>query len=65
MTEMVPYLIWAQEIWAPRNLILKKFGPRMKIILMLGPKFLEDQIPWGPNFSGTKFLGDQKSQEPK
>ena len=55
---MVPDLIWApdffgpQEIWALRNLVPKKFGPRMKIII------------WH-FYAGTKFLGDQKSQGPK
>ena len=76
---MVPNLIWApvffgpQEVWSLRNLVPKKFEPRMKIITRLfhaGTKFLEGQIPWGPNFlgpkkdSGPNEIGDHFSYSP-
>ena len=61
---MVPNLIWApdffgpREIWSPRSLVPKKFGPRMKIITWLflaGPKLLWAQISQGPNEIGDHF----------
>ena len=68
-----PEKFWPQEVWSLRNMEPKKFGTRMKIITWhfhagpkhLRPKFLGDQISWEPNFLGTKFLGDPKSQGPK
>ena len=68
---MVSDLIWApdffgpQEIWSLRNLVPKKFDPRVKFITWLfhaGPKLLRDQISC---LLGLKFLGDQKIQGPK
>ena len=66
---MVPDLIWVphffgpeKEIWALRNLGPKKFGPRIKIIILQfhqGTKFLEDQLSWGQNILGSKFLRAQ------
>jgi hypothetical protein len=58
LTEMVSNLIGAPDFWSTRNLVPKKFGSRMKIILqhlMQGPNF------GGPNFLGTKFLKVQNS----
>ena len=56
------------KTWAPISLVPDKFGPFMKIIIHhfhAGTIFWGDQIYWGPNFSGPKFLGDQKSQGSK
>ena len=71
---MVPNLIWApdffnsQKIWAPRSLDPEKFGPH-EIWSLHENHYMaflcRDQASWGPNFSGPKFLGDQKGQGPK
>ena len=62
---MVPDLIWApdifgpREIWSPRNLVPEKFGPCMKKPcddFHAGTKFLEAHIFRGPNY----FVKDQK-----
>ena len=67
---MVPDLIWApdcfgpQEIWFPRNLVLKKFGlPEIWATIMIfmqepnfpAPKFPSAQISWGPKKSGAQM----------
>ena len=60
-----PEKFGSQEIWTPRNLGPKKFEPHIKIITWNfpeGTKFLGDQTSRGPNFSLTKFLGDQERQ---
>ena len=70
ITEMVPDLILGpdffgpQEIWSPRI-----SGPAWNLHVMifmrgpnfLGTKFLGNQIFWGPNFFRSKFLKDQIS----
>ena len=71
---MVPNLIWAsyffgpREIWAPKHLSPKKFGPLMKMQcndFHAGTKFPGDHISWETNFVGTNFFKDQKSKRQK
>ena len=68
VTELVPELIWApelfgpQEIWSLRNLDPEKFWPLMKKPcdgFHAGTKFIGAHISWGPNFLGPKFHGAQ------
>ena len=63
ITEVVLDLIWdsdfigPQEIWAPRNLVPKKFGLFMKLPyndFYAGPKLLRALISQGSNFMGPK-----------
>ena len=72
--KMIPNLIWApdffgpQELWSLANLVPKKFGLPMKIIIWhfyVGTKSLGAPIFRGSNFLGTKFLKDHISWEPK
>ena len=64
MTEMVPYLIWAQEIWAPRSLGPKKLDPQEIWSTHENHFNAWTKISRGPNSLGTKFLGNQISREP-
>ena len=74
-TEVVSNLIWApdffgpREIWAPRSLVPEEYGPQeiwsphenhhmaffMQGPNFLGSKFLGDQISWGPKKSGAQM----------
>ena len=48
---LVPYFFEFREMWAPRNLVPKRFVHCMKIIIW---HYIQ-----GPNFSGPKSLGAQ------
>ena len=65
-----PDFFGPQDIWSPRNLGPEKFGPQecwslhedakyimifMQGINYSGPKFLRDQISWGPKMSGAQM----------
>ena len=50
-------------LWSPRNLGPKKFGLHIKIIICIAILW-RDYISWVTNFSGPKFLGDQKVRGP-
>ena len=62
-----PDFFGPREIWSPKNLVPRKFDPCMKIIICRDqaywgpnfnfwrPKFLGDQISWGPKKSGARM----------
>ena len=63
-----PWLFWAPRNLGPQNLGPEKFGPQdvwvphEKAVWWFA---CGEQLFWDPYFSGTKFIGDQKSQDPK